>query len=285
MANSDWVVEIGGAEMSKITVNSQYHYRKLTPEYVGLFFIAALFLTILSPFGTDADLTVPMRFLYWFSVIFGGTAIALTISSAFRRYAKAKTGLSLVLVRSIQVMAASVPITLLVAIMEKWLREPMSWAHLPQLFVYVATITAVITAASWIVQQHRALRDQLENDQAYIKSQSLSNEPHAITRFHLRLDPLFKYTEILVLKAEDHYLRVSTSKGTQLIRCNLSEAIDELGALDGQRVHRSFWVARSAILAIRRHGNAYRLIMKDGKTAPLSRRRYSELSKCDWLPS
>ena len=270
--------------MDEITANSRYHYRKLTPEYVGLFFIAALFLTILSPFGTDADLTVPMRFLYWFSVIFGGTAIALTVSSAFRKYAKGRAGLSFVLVKSLQVLAASVPITLLVAIMEKWLREPLSWAHLPQLFAYVATITAVITAASSLVEQRRALKDQLGVDRAGDEGPSRSKQSLACTRFHLRLDPLLKHAEVLMLKAEDHYLRVSTSKGTQLIRCNLSEAIDELGDLDGRRMHRSFWVARSAILAIKRHGNAYQLIMKDGKTAPLSRRRYSELSKCHWLP-
>lgn len=87
-----------------------------------------------------------------------------------------------------------------------------------------------------------------------------------------------------MLKAEDHYLRVSTSKGTHLLRCNLSEAIDELDAIDGQRVHRSFWIARSAVVSIKRHGSAYQIVMKDGKTIPLSRRRYRELSKCDWFP-
>jgi hypothetical protein len=270
--------------MSEITVNPQDHYRKLTPEHAGLFVIAALFLTILSPFGTDSDLTIPMRFLYWFSVIFGGTAIALAISNVFQRHAKANTGLTYVLIRSLQVLTASVPITVLVAIMENWLREPMSWIHLPQLFVYVVTITAVITAASSLVEQHSALKDQLRVDRLGAERQLRSRESLAFTRFHLRLDPTLRQADILMLKAEDHYLRVSTSEGSQSIRCNLSKAVGELGALEGQRVHRSFWVARSAILSIKRLGNSYRLIMNDGTTVPLSRRRYGELSKCDWLP-
>ena len=270
--------------MSAITLEPQFESRKLTQEHAALFVGAALFLTILSPFGTDSHLTVPFRFLYWFGVIFGGTAIALTVSRFFQRQARARTGFSHAFVMSTQVLAASTPITLLVAGMEMWLREPLPWAQLPQIFGYVVTITAVITAASSFVEQHRALKEQIGDDQTSNEVQSRSKASLAITRFHLRLDPLWRHEEIVVLKAEDHYLHVGTSKGTALIRCTLAAAIDELGTLDGQRVHRSFWVARSAILTIKRHGNAYRLIIKDGKSVPLSRRRYSELSKRDWFP-
>lgn len=47
--------------MGEIVANSQDQRRKLTPEHAGLFVSAAMFLTILSPFGTDGDLTIPMR--------------------------------------------------------------------------------------------------------------------------------------------------------------------------------------------------------------------------------
>ena len=270
--------------MSNIILNPRFESWKLTPEHAALFVGAALFLTILSPFGTDSNLTLTLRFLYWFGVIFGGTAIALTVSKLFQRQARLSRGFGYALVMSIQVLAASIPITLLVAGMEMWLRDPLNWAQLPQVFGYVVTITVAITAASSFVERHRALTEKIGDDQTSNESQLRSRALLAITRFHLRLDPVLRHEEILVLKADDHYLHVGTSKGTALIRCTLAAALDELGALDGQRVHRSFWVARSAILTINRHGNAYRIIMKDGKAVPLSRRRYSELSKCDWLP-
>jgi len=270
--------------MSKTTVNPQFQIQKLTPEHAVVFVGAALFLAILSPFGTDSDLTISIRFLYWFSVILGGTVIALTVSNLFQNRVKAKTGLGYAFAISIQILTASIPITVLVAGIEMWLRDPLGWAVLPYIFPYVVTIATVITVASQFVKKHRDLRDQIGIDQACLESQMPLNESFPISRFHLRLDPQFRQEEIRMLKAEDHYLRVYTSKGTKLVRCNLSVAIDELGPHDGQRVHRSFWVARSEILSVKRHGNAYRLVMKDGKTVPVSRRRYTELSKRDWFP-
>jgi DNA-binding LytR/AlgR family response regulator len=271
--------------MSEITLSRPLESRTLTAEHATLFIGAALFMTILSPFRTDLDLAVPIRFLYWFGIIFGGTAISLIVASPFQRHAKARTGFSRALIMSAQVLAASIPITLLVAGMEMWLREPFSWAELPQVFPYVATITAVITAASSFVKKYRQLKQRIRDHQTSKVGQPRLKASPAITRFHLRLDPPLRHEEILMLKAEDHYLRVQTSKDTVLIRCTLAAAIDELGNVDGQRIHRSFWVARSAILMIKRHGNAYRLIMRDGKSIPLSRRRRSELSKRDWFPT
>lgn len=271
--------------MSEITLSRPPERRTLTADHVTLFVGAALFMTILSPFRTDLDLSVPIRFLYWFGVIFGGTAISLMVATLVQRRAEARTGFSRAFIMLVQVLIASIPITLLVAGMEMWLREPFGWAELPQIFPYVATITAVITVSSSFVKKHRQLKQRIRDHQANEASPPRLQASPAITRFHLRLDPPLRHEEILMLKAEDHYLHVQTNKGTVLIRCTLAAAIEELGNVDGQRIHRSFWVARSAILMIKKHGSTYRLIMRDGKSIPLSRRCRSELSKSDWLPT
>jgi len=270
--------------MSEITPNPHFEHRKLTAERCVLLVGAAFFLTILSPFGTDAHLTIPLRFVYWFGVILGGAAIAITVLNLFPRGAPPQTGLHHAVIMSAQIATVSIPITVLVAGMEMWLRDPLSWAQLPHIFGYVVTITTVITMGSWFIEQNKVLKERIGNVVAITQNQSRSNTSPTMTRFHLRLDLPLRKSEILLLKAEDHYLRVVTSAGSELIRCTLETAINELSILDGHRTHRSYWVARSAILKTEKRGGRRRLVMKDGTAVPVSRQRYRELSKRDWLP-
>lgn len=263
---------MGGRAVEPRTRNEEFG-----PEHAILFAGAAMFLSILAPFGTATDLTISFRLLYWFAVVFGGTAITVTSSILIQRLVRTRTTSGVMIAVSMQVLIASIPITLLVAGMEMWLRNPIGWFQLPQIYPYVVSIVAVITTASLFTKRHRVLRNQLADTQT-------RNETRTNTRFHLRLPPRLRHKEITMLKAEDHYLRVCMGEDTEVIRCSLSVAIDELDSVDGQRVHRSFWVARSAIQSTERYGNAYRLVMNCGQTVPLSRRRYSELSRRAWLP-
>jgi len=286
----EWGVGRPGREaceikMSEITIKPHFGRTKLTMERYALFFCAALFLTILSPFGTDSQLTAPLRFVYWFGVILGGAVVAIIVSKFFLGRATSVTGMRRALVMSAQIVTASMPISLLVAGMEMWLREPLSWAHLPQVFGYVVTITAVITVSSSFLEQHKLLKENITAGVKANQDQSRSNTMLATTRFHHRLDPLRRKSEILMLKAEDHYLHVVTSAGSELIRCTMKAAMDELNILDGQRVHRSYWVARSAISNLEKRGNRRVLIMKDGTVVPMSRQFSRELSKNSWLPT
>ena len=137
--------------MSEINVEPTSGDRRLAPEYAILYTGIAMFLTVLAPFGTDADLTVPLRFVYWFSVVLGGTVIALAFSNLFQRHARKRGKLGYGLVTLAQMLAASIPITLLVGGMETWLRSPIRWAELPLVYPYVLTIVAVITSASLFV--------------------------------------------------------------------------------------------------------------------------------------
>lgn len=74
--------------------------------------------------------------------------------------------------------------------------------------------------------------------------------------------------ELLALEADGHYLHVHTDKGRDLILYRLSDALAELGADAGARVHRSWWVARGA-LANERHRESVRLV--NGLEIPVSR--------------
>ncbi|MEO1202590.1 MAG: LytTR family DNA-binding domain-containing protein [Pseudomonadota bacterium] len=259
--------------------------RRPTLGHLGLFSAATILLVIIAPFNTASELTLAERVVYWFTLIFGGAAISFTISNLFLAWTSRAVGVRFVILRALQVLTASLPISLLVVGMELWLRDrAVHIEHWPVLLIYVVAITAAVTSVSSLVEQRRVLREQLGVVERIADGASNVAAPAMQTPFHRRLDPGLRESELQMIKAEDHYLRVTTSKGTELIRCSLSAAVDELAELDGKQVHRSFWVAHDAILGVKRHGNAYRLILRDDATVPLSRRRYRELSKEGWLP-
>ena len=85
------------------------------------------------------------------------------------------------------------------------------------------------------------------------------------------------------MEAEDHYLRVHTGKGSDLILLRLADAIGELGAIDGAQTHRSWWVARAAVLSVRRHDGRATLTLKGGLEAPVSRTQAAALRQRGWL--
>lgn len=75
---------------------------------------------------------------------------------------------------------------------------------------------------------------------------------------------------ILCLGMEDHYVRVHTDKGSSLILFRLVDAIEELDDLAGARVHRSWWVATSAVSEFARSGRTAVLKLVNGLTVPVS---------------
>ena len=87
-------------------------------------------------------------------------------------------------------------------------------------------------------------------------------------------------TDIIYLMSELHYIRVVTLKGEMLILYNLKDAISELPVdLIGIQIHRSFWVNLKYIEKIIKKKLQNILILSNGKSVPVSRRRLSLVKK------
>lgn len=97
-----------------------------------------------------------------------------------------------------------------------------------------------------------------------------------------RLPAGLREADILAAEAEDHYLRVHTNAGSALILMRLSDAIAELGGLEGSRTHRSWWVARGAIVEARRSRGRATLLLRNGIHAPVSRTYAQHLRRAGW---
>ncbi len=85
--------------------------------------------------------------------------------------------------------------------------------------------------------------------------------------------PLRLGTDVQALVAAEHYLRVITASGEAMVLYRLGDAIRdmELAGIKGIQVHRSYWVATSAIAGHSRDGSRMTLNLVGGLAVPVSR--------------
>ncbi|MBY4895281.1 LytTR family transcriptional regulator [Rhodobacteraceae bacterium N5(2021)] len=96
--------------------------------------------------------------------------------------------------------------------------------------------------------------------------------------------PLDKRGALVALSVEDHYVRIRTTRGEEMVLLRLSDAIREVGDTPGLRVHRSHWVATAQITAATRRGDGAVLSMTKGQDIPVSRSQMATIRDAGLLP-
>lgn len=230
--------------------------------------VVAAFLSVLAPFGTE-QAPVGLRLAYWELVLLAGTVVGASMWAMIservdpedrRPYATAV----------LCAAAETLPITLGVRLASQWLFPTARLASFPSFLGAVFVI---------------CLGMSLLNAFALRRETRTSAGPSAppAPRFVDRLPAKLHGADIQAVKAEDHYLRIFTTKGSDLILMRLSDAVVELDGLEGAQTHRSWWVARAAVQgAVRRDGRAV-LQLDGGVEAPVSRNYVRSLRDAGWL--
>ena len=146
----------------------------------------------------------------------------------------------------------------------------MPLAALPYMLGPVATVTVAITAINVFL----AKGDPVQTHAA--------PEGSAPARFLDRLPPRLRGAAIRAVQGEDHYLRIHTDRGSDLILMRLSDALEELEGLEGAQTHRSWWVAKDAVRDVERGDGRAILTLEGGLIAPVSRRYARALRAAGW---
>lgn len=89
--------------------------------------------------------------------------------------------------------------------------------------------------------------------------------------------------ELVALQMEDHYVRAHTPLGSDLLLMPMGQAVDALADVEGLRVHRSWWVARTAVRGQAWEGRNLRLRLMGGLEAPVARAQVAALRAAGWL--
>jgi hypothetical protein len=229
--------------------------------------VAAVFLAFSGAFGMG-KLSLAERLLYWGGTLTAGTVWGGLVSRF--AYPSRDADSNIWLRTALYALVIAGPITLLVFVVNRYLlHSPIPLRALASLFVSVALVTLVMTAVNVLAARGRA--------------EAVVGEAPAPPRFLERLPLKLRGAEIWAVESEDHYLRLHTSKGQDLILLRLADAVAELEGIEGAQVHRSWWVAREAIADARRGDGRATLTLKDGSEVPVSRTYAKLLRDNGWI--
>jgi hypothetical protein len=164
-------------------------------------------------------------------------------------------------------LTMAIPYSAVVAVAGVWaFHSHYTPADIPQLLGSVTLVSLAMVALNVLVDRQAT-------------TQASDQPPKFLERLPLKL----RGGEVWAVEAEDHYLRLHTSKGQDLILLRLSDAIAELEGIEGAQVHRSWWVAREAITAAQRGDGRATLTLKDGSEVPVSRTHARLLREKGWI--
>ena len=228
---------------------------------------AGVFLALVGAAGT-AETPLVARLLYWTPLMMLGVLIGGGVASLATRLLPVRTNLWLLgLVVTLGVAALAGGFVVLYSRLF-WGTQFLSADWLGFVGILLA-ISAAMTALMIAVNRPGAVTHA-------------SPAPSSI-RFLERLPPKLKGAALYAVSAEDHYLRLHTSKGSDLILLRLADAIAELEGVEGAQTHRSWWVAREALESVRRDGERVVLVLKGGAVAPVSRPNVRALREASWF--
>lgn len=217
---------------------------------------ASVVIGLAGPFGTFDTLPAAIRIAYWLVIVL--TSFWLGYLATFVLTAMAET-LGFRYVPSVVAGAtlASLPVTLWLACLHTVLFAAPLWTEMLRLLPFVA-ITSLLV--SFVFETLDA------KDAGPIRQPALPTEPGWLDTLPPELG-----RDLLFLQSQDHYLRVKTKLGETLIRGVLQDAAQELGDY-GLRLHRSWWVARSAIQKVTYRKGAPAVVLTDGSAIPVGRK-------------
>jgi len=228
---------------------------------------AAAFLTFSGAFGSGGD-PLLQRLSYWMIMMLGGYVLGAIVAKWFFRSGRRRTG-NLWLDALLAALTMSVPMTLLVwGATRALLGSNIPARALPFLYVNVLLVSLALTAIYMLIETRKAA-----------VMEAGPTPPKFLERLPLKL----RGAEVWAVEAEDHYLRLHTSKGQDLILLRLADAVSELEGIEGLQVHRSWWVARDAIADARRGDGRATLTLKDGSEVPVSRTYAGLLRERGWI--
>jgi len=245
------------------------------PKALALMACVAGTLALVGPFGTDEVLRLVPRFVYWFCLVVLCYSVGF-LSSAIVRHTF--DGTSVWLIRLLVCFLTGTGVAAVVT-----LANLSVFGILPDRDTALSFLLTVYGVAALV-----ALGFEIASD---TPPQSASASPHPSDQLAhptsapiLDRLPLDKRGTLFALSVEDHYVRVRTSQGEDLILMRLADAIRETRADDGLQVHRSHWVATAAVKAARREGDRAILTLLDDSEVPVSRRYLPAIREAGLLP-
>lgn len=264
---------------------SRLRHRAVRGIVIGL--AAAFLLAYLGALGTGPA-PFGHRLAYWAAVILPGSLIGIAVQEmvgAWGRLSGNRAG-EIVLVA----LLISVPHSFMVIVASA-------------LFFGLAAITPVVVFEFWLAVLVIALVLTAINHLAAVPDAASATmpapapEPEAAPApqsadtsplpalpdlIAEKLPARLRQARLVAIEAEDHYLRIHTDAGSDLVLMRMVDACALLPEAAGARVHRSWWAARGAVEGLARREGKAQLTLQTGLTVPVSRAMQASLRDQGW---
>ncbi len=259
--------------------------RKLAID-MAIMTVIGIVLALIGPFGSFAE-PLAYRLVSWVTFAWVGYAIYSPMSWVVDRL-QAALDLPRPALWVVGVALATIPMTAIVWSM-RFLPRPVPLPTLDQAltsYFYVFLVGGGITAFFYMIESGKETANKdpvapvapVANEAAPGASVPSTSSPRLIDRLPPALG-----SDVIALEMEDHYVRVHTPLGSELVLMRLRDAIAELDGIEGRQVHRSWWVARGAVEDVVRDGRNVRLKLARDIEAPVARAQVSEIRDAGWL--
>lgn len=248
--------------------------------------VIGLFMGIIGPFGS-ISLPLPVRLLSWLAFAYIGYAcyrpLAPLVDWAERTLDLSRIGLWVA-----GVVIATIPMTVAVLAVGNP-QAPFRWPGLEialTSYFYVLVVGGAVTLLFNIIEMKFPGKGSTADAPEVVPSPAPAPAP---TLEQQPANPLLDQlppalgSDVIALEMEDHYVRVHTALGSELVLMRLRDAMSHVAHIEGAQVHRSWWVARLAVEDVSREGRNVRLVLAGGLEAPVSRAQVSELKDAGWL--
>ncbi|SFJ58952.1 transcriptional regulator, LytTR family [Jannaschia pohangensis] len=231
----------------------------------------AVVLAALGPFETDALLRPLPRAAFWLTHTVSSYGIAFLIVPPVRQVLGSLVGpwLASACAGAVAGVAITFGVMAINAAILGYI--PHRGAVLP-LAGTVILITVVVTLVLDVIDREMARSTTTSG-------KSAAKPPTLLDRL-----PLEKRGALVSVSVEDHYVRIRTDKGEELVLMRLSDALRETGNVAGLQVHRSHWVALDQVTAARREGDRAVLTLRHGPEISVSRANLAAIREAGLLP-
>ena len=210
------------------------------------------------PFGTFESLPDGFRLIYWGSIVLTANLLAVWMGELIR----ARNWVALSKIAAVSIVFGMFVAGLVILISLSLLQPIQKYPGHIALLSYSFPSAAVIFFLSSLVMRSKFMPGK-ETDQ---------KRPPLLSRLEKYPDA----EKILSLSAQDHYVEVTTELGAELCLLRLSDAIAQTAPEDGFQIHRSHWIAKSAIVELKTKGSTGHVRLTDGRTLNVSQSRLAD---------
>jgi len=241
-------------------------WRRIAIELLLLVAIGLL-MAVLGPYRS-LDLPPLRRTIYWLLAIIDGGAIGILIDFAIRKrirgFWRAVLGVAILMTPPVTLFVWTLNAGMLGQKVGPGGLSTLGW----QVFV-IALLVMAVRALLW----RRAIET---------RTVVMPPLPEAERAFRMRLSAKRRGARLIAIEAEDHYVRIHTDQGSELLTMRFSDALMELGQVHGHQLHRSWWAAGDAIEEVRWQRGSGEARLAGGLTAPVSRSFAASLRDAGW---